>query len=109
MVELQKGAKKLNTAKLQVVAVSYDSVEILARFARKQKITYPLLSDPDSTVIKAFGILNAKASGRQSGIPYPGTFVIDQKGTIRAIIPGTVRKRHTAEDLLDVAKDKLDL
>ena len=92
---------------MQVVAVSYDSVDILSKFAGKRKITFPLLSDSDSKVIKAYGVLNEKASGQQAGIPHPGTFLIDQQGIIRAIIPGTVRERHSAEELLDAAKDKL--
>ncbi|MBC8352582.1 MAG: peroxiredoxin family protein [Planctomycetes bacterium] len=107
MVELQSGIERINTANIQVVAISYDSPEVLSDFAKKRKITFPLLSDPESKVIKAYGVLNEGASGRQAGIPHPGTFLIDQKGTIRANIPGTVRKRHTADDLLEVAKDKL--
>ncbi|MBP90264.1 MAG: hypothetical protein CMJ64_26740 [Planctomycetaceae bacterium] len=107
MVELQKGIKNINDAKIQVVAVSYDSVDILAEFTKKQQITFLLLSDPDSTVIKAYGVLNKKASGRQAGTPHPGTFLIDRKKIIRANLPGTVRKRHTADDLLHVAKSKL--
>ena len=31
-----------------VASISYDSVEILKNFADRKKITYPLLSDPDS-------------------------------------------------------------
>jgi peroxiredoxin len=73
----------------------------------KKKITYPLLSDPDSKVIKAFGVLNEKATGRTAGIPHPGTFLIDQKGIIRSKIAGTVRKRHSVEDLLRAGKSDL--
>lgn len=107
MVELQSGIEKIGAAKIQVVAVSYDSVDILSTFADKKKITFPLLSDTDSKVIKAYGVLNEKASGQQAGIPHPGTFLIDQQRIIRAIIPGTVRERHSADDLLNAAKDKL--
>ena len=107
MVELQRGIEKINGAKIQVVGVSYDPVETLAKFTAKRKITYPLLSDPDSAVIKSYGVLNDRASGDRAGIPHPGTFLIDQQGIIRAILPGTVLKRHTAEDLVNAAKDKL--
>lgn len=107
MVELHEGIEKIHAANIEVVAVSYDSNEVLTDFAKKRKINYPLLSDPDSKVIKSYGVLNAKASGRQAGVPHPGTFLIDQEGIIRAVIPGTVRKRHTASDLLELAKSKL--
>lgn len=107
MGELQENIEKINAEQLQVVAVSYDSVDVLAKFAMKKQIAFLLLSDPDSEVIKAYGVLNEKASGRQAGIPNPGTLLIDQKGIIRAVIPGTVRKRHSAAELLRVAKSKL--
>ena len=106
MVELQHNVEKISAAKIQVVAVSYDSVDVLADFAKKKKITYPLLSDPDSEVIKAYGVLNKNAKGRQAGIPNPGTLLIDNNGIIRGVIPGSVRKRHSADELLEVAKGK---
>jgi len=107
LVELQSGVERVSAANIQVVAVSYDSVEVLANFTKKNNITFPLLSDPDSKIIKAYGVLNAEASDKQAGIPHPGTFLIDQQGIIRAVIPGTVRKRHSADDLLEAAKGKL--
>ncbi|MDA1050732.1 MAG: peroxiredoxin family protein [Planctomycetota bacterium] len=107
MVELQSGIEKINAADIHVVGVSYDSVDVLAKFTEKRKITFPLLSDPDSKVIKAYGVLNAEAKDQRAGIAHPGTFLIDRQGIIRAIIPSTVRKRHTVEDLLKAAEDKL--
>lgn len=107
MVELQSGIEKTAAAKIQVVAVSYDAVETLDKFAKKQEVSFRLLSDSDSKVIKAFGILNEKARGKQAGIPHPCTFLIDRSGVIRAVIDGTVRKRHTVDELLAVAKEKL--
>lgn len=66
------------------MAISYDSPEILKHFAAKKSITYPLLSDTGSKIIDAYGIRNKEATGRASGIPYPGTFVIGSNGVIRA-------------------------
>ena len=34
-----------------MAAISYDSVAVLKSFADRQRITFPLLSDPDSKVI----------------------------------------------------------
>lgn len=89
-----------------VVGVSYDSPKVLADFARKSKITYPLLSDPESKVIAAYGVLNkASASGRLKGIPHPATFLIDSKGVIRdkLAIEG-YRDRHGTDELVKAAK-----
>lgn len=74
-------------------AVSYDSVETLARFSAAHGISYPLLSDVGSRFIEEIGLLNSTieaevvASGRtvaekHHGLPYPGTFFLDENGTI---------------------------
>lgn len=91
---------------MRVVAISYDPVNVLARFAASEKITYPLLSDPDSAVIKAFGILNKEASGRTAGIPYPGTYLIDSEGVVRAkLFLDGYRDRHATEALIKAAAE----
>ena len=89
-----------------MVGISYDSVDILKEFTDKKNVTFPLLSDPDSKTIKAYGLLDAAAKGKQEGIPYPGTFVVDQGGVIRAKLfhEGPV-KRHMPDDLIKAAKD----
>ena len=71
---------------MAVFALSYDSVEALEHFANRKRITYPLLSDPDSEVIKRFGLLNEEVSPEDDGygIPHPGTFVVDRDGIVRS-------------------------
>ena len=61
-MELQSRLEDLRAQGLGVVAISYDSQEVLADFARRRGITFPLLSDDDSSVITAFGILNTVAA-----------------------------------------------
>ncbi len=84
MVQLQSDLAKIQASGAQVVAISYDSAEILKRFATKKSITYPLLSDAGSNRIDAYGIRNKEATGRTTGIPYPGTYIIGTDGVIRA-------------------------
>ena len=88
-----------------MVGISYDPVEVLAKFTEKQKITFPLLSDPEHKTIVAYGLLNKEAKGKFEGIPYPGTMIVDQDGVIRAklFFDGFV-KRHTAGDIIKAAK-----
>jgi hypothetical protein len=57
-VELQDRIEELAAAGIGIAAISYDSKETLAAFAERRGITFPLLSDDDSTVIKDYGILN---------------------------------------------------
>jgi peroxiredoxin Q/BCP len=104
---LQSNLPSLTDKKIQVIALSYDSVNILDRFASKEKITFPLLSDPKSKIIHAYGIYNREADGtRLAGIPYPGTFIVDQKGVIRAkLFHEGYRSRHTSDDILKAVQD----
>lgn len=100
----------LEKANINVVAVSYDPVEAQASFAEKAKITFPLLADVDSKVIKQFGIYNDSAKGVYkgisiSGVPHPGTFLVDEKGIVRGkIFLEGYRDRHTPNALIAEAK-----
>ncbi len=57
-MELQDRLQELESAGIGIAAISYDSQEVLADFADKRGITFPLLSDIDSATITDFGILN---------------------------------------------------
>jgi len=71
---------------LGVAAISYDSVGALKNFADRQHIEYPLLSDPESKIIRAFDILNdtVKPGTFSYGIPYPGVYILDAQGKVEA-------------------------
>jgi hypothetical protein len=83
-VELQRNLQQIRAQGLGLAAISYDSVAVLANFAARQGISFPLLSDKDSGVIKAFGILNTEVPAGTPffGIPYPGTFIVDPNGRV---------------------------
>ena len=87
LVELQRVLPELEAAGYCLYAISYDTQEQLRTFADKHGIRYRLLSDIDSVVIKRYGILNTLISpdepGRRwYGIPFPGTYVTDQRGVV---------------------------
>jgi peroxiredoxin len=87
LVELQGRVAELRKAGLGLVAVSYDPVGVLADFSKRRGITFPLLSDEGSSIIKQFGILNttvAETNRQQYGIPFPGTFIVDRAGVVTA-------------------------
>ncbi len=70
---------------VSVYALSYDEPDALRDFRDAHHITYQLLSDPDSEVIRAFGILNTLIDENDHpwfGIPYPGTYVLNAAGRI---------------------------
>jgi len=84
LIELNEYADKLKALGYGVVAISYDSPEILAQFSQMHNLTYPLLSDQGAATMKAYGILNAKykVSDENYGIPYPGVVIITPDGNI---------------------------
>ena len=96
-MELQDAWPTLQQMGFALVAISYDDVATLAAFAERHAITYPLLSDTGSERIRSLGLLNEHleqqqaAYGRpvrpeQHGVPYPGTFVLDEHGLVRTSI-----------------------
>ena len=86
-----------------VAALSYDSPEVLRNFAGRAKITYPLLSDPESKTIRAFGILNETVPKDNAfyGIPNPGTYFVDPRGkVISKYFEDDYTQRDTASSML---------
>lgn len=69
-----------------VATMTYDSVATLKEAEDEYGTDFPLLHDEGSAHIKAMGILNTQyePGHRAYGIPYPGIFVIDHTGVIRA-------------------------
>jgi peroxiredoxin len=82
LVDLEASQKAFAQKGVNVAAISYDSPAILADFARRRSITFPLLSDTGSKVIDEFGIRNPEGSGLEAGIPYPGYYLINRQGVI---------------------------
>jgi peroxiredoxin len=85
LVELQGRLTDIQRSGLGLVAISYDPVPVLADFAKRRGITFPLLSDEGSRVIREYGILNTtvpETSREQFGIPFPGTFIVDRRGIV---------------------------
>ena len=102
---MQRDLKSIEDAGVQVVGISYDSPEVLKRFCDRAKITFPLLSDPDSKMIDAYHIRNEAARGKAVGVPNPGTFILDHRGVIRAkLFLEGYRQRHTTEALIEAAR-----
>ncbi len=76
--------EEFNSLGYKVAILTYDSVDDLKRFAGRRNISYTLLSDPESEVIRAFDLLNERyRSGSPAfGVPHPAIFVIDPDGFV---------------------------
>jgi hypothetical protein len=102
-VELEKNKEEFGKLGLGVAAVSYDSGAVLHNFAERKGIHFPLLSDPDSRVIRELNILNDTVPKDSAffGVPFPGSFLLDAKGVIVAkYFQDDYRERYTAADIL---------
>ena len=80
-----------------VASISYDSVAVLKNFADRAGIHFPMLADPDSKIIRSFGILNESVPKDNFvyGVPHPGTYVVDENGvvTFKDTPPPSSKKR----------------
>ncbi|MDP9146023.1 MAG: peroxiredoxin family protein [Acidobacteriota bacterium] len=86
---------------MKFAAISYDSEEILKFFAERHKIDYPLLADPQSKVIREYGVLNREATGMQKGFARPGYYFIDNNGVIREkFFEARYRERLTGNSII---------
>ncbi len=105
-MELESQVAAIRKRGKGVAALSYDSVEVLRDFATRRRISYPLLSDPDSAIIKRFNLLNPEypPGSPAHGVPHPGTFVTDAEGVIRAkLLENAYTDRRTAASFLALA------
>jgi AhpC/TSA family len=102
-VELQSRVKELAQQGLGLAVITYDAPEILKRFSDERGITFPLLSDQGSAIIKRYGLLNTtvQPGTRAEGIPLPGTFVLDKTGRVVArYIEEAYQERNTVSSIL---------
>jgi peroxiredoxin len=103
LADLNQQADGFRRRGLGVASLTYDSVEVLRNFAARIGIRYPMLSDPQSKVIRAFGILNpnGERGTRYEGIPFPGTYIINERGIITAkYFDDDYRERISAASIL---------
>ncbi len=86
IVQLERQRRQFESKGIRLAALTPDSVDILRNFAGRAEIQYPLLSDPDSTIIRAFDVLNdtIPVTHQFYGIPNPVEFLIDEKGVVTA-------------------------
>lgn len=83
----------------QVLGVSRDDDQSHQSFIAKNKLSYPLLSDTNGNVARAFGL--KKTLGL---IPARATFVIDKNGVIQMAYSSQLNVRGHSEEALNIVK-----
>lgn len=88
----------------RVVGLSKDSIKSHVRFADKYRLTFPLLSDPETGLIQALGAWGEKKmAGRVFEGVFRSTWVADKTGRIIQAYPRVKRaKGHAINVLADL-------
>jgi peroxiredoxin Q/BCP len=82
------------------VGISADKVDKQHRFAERHGFDYPLLSDPERTVARAFGV----TEGFKLGPVKRATFVIDQDRTVLQVFSSELRFASHADSALELLR-----
>jgi peroxiredoxin len=103
--DLQARRADLAAAGVQLVGISYDSPETLAKAVAKNGLDLTLLADVGSKTIDAYGIRNQALKGRAAGVPHPTIFIVDREGVIRARLQRDgFKERPEADEIIAAAK-----
>jgi len=101
LIQLQAAKERFEKQGIKLAGISYDSMDILKYFSDRRKIDFPLLSDPDSKIIRMYQVLNSEAIGPNAGMARPGYFFIDTEGMIREkFFEAKYRERLTGNTVL---------
>ena len=96
-VLLEKGYK--------IVGVSTDTIKSHKKFETKYSLPFPLIADEDHSIADKYGIWGLKKfMGREYIGLHRTTFLIDEKGRIKAVITKPDTKNHTEQILEEWAK-----
>lgn len=85
LIALNAATAPLAARGYRLAAISYDTPATLTKFAARQGIDFPLLSDTGSATIDAFRLRDPQypAGNIAYGVPVPAIFVIDTGGVVR--------------------------
>ena len=93
-------AGEYDAAGATVLGVSPDAVKDVKKFHSGQSLTFTLLADEDHAVAERYGVWGEKS---MYGRTYMGvtrsTFLIDEEGVVRHVIPKASPKTHDDEVL----------
>jgi len=100
---LQSRLEEIRETDARVLSVCVDSVETNAKVVENLDLDFPILSDPDLKVIKAFGLLHKGGYAREGAdVARPAVFVLDQQGVVRwRHLTDNWRKRVRPEVVLE--------
>lgn len=95
--DFRESEASLIAAGYTVIGISRDAPEKLKRFAERDSLAYPLLSDPEGEIHRAYGAYGEKNNyGRIVEGVIRSTFVIDEDGKIEQALYNVKATGHVA-------------
>ncbi|RFA15284.1 thioredoxin-dependent thiol peroxidase [Subtercola boreus] len=95
--DFRDNINSLKGAGYQVLGISKDSPDVLKGFAEAQGLNFPLLSDPDLAVHKAYAAYGEKSLyGKTVTGVLRSTFVIDENGAVSLPLYNVKATGHVA-------------
>ena len=92
--------EEFKTLDAVVIGVSKDSTASHRKFADKYTLPFLLLSDPELTVLQAYGVWQEKKMyGKVSMGVVRSTYLIDEEGVIQAVMPKVKPDTNAAQIL----------
>ena len=91
-----------------MVGISKDSISSHAKSRTKLQLPFDLLSDPEHSVLGAYGAWGVKTMyGKTSEATIRSTVIVDEEGRVAAVFPKVKPDGH-AQDVLTVLADLSD-
>jgi thioredoxin-dependent peroxiredoxin len=105
-VDFTAAAGDLADAGLEIIGISPDPVEKLARFREKENLRITLVSDADKQVMQAYGAYGTKKLyGKEVVGVIRSTFVIDAEGRVERASYNVKATGHVAKLRRDLGLD----
>jgi peroxiredoxin len=95
----------LEAAGAAILAISPDPNARSQDLARRLKVSYRFLADPDLAVTRRVGLVHAGGGEGGKDVPRPATIVIDRQGVVRwAAFADNVQARPDSREILRVVR-----
>ncbi len=102
---MQKRLPEFEAAGIRPVAISVDAPELSRDLAHNAGYTFPILSDPDTVVIRRYHLLHTGGGPDGHDIARPAEFLVDSSKIVRwTNFTEDIRVRARADEMLAAAK-----
>ena len=97
---------EFQAAGVRPVAISVDAPEVSRDLANKAGYTFPILSDPDATVIRRYHLLHMGGGPDGHDISRPAELLVDSSKIVRwSNFTEDIRVRARADEMLAAARE----